>query len=82
MKEISTQQAVARAIEVHMVRSRITQADLAGRVGMSPSALSKRMTGAIALDVDEVERIAVALGLDPFELMDLARHERLGREAA
>lgn len=74
----STQQSVAQAVRVQRVRAGITsEADLARRAGLSPSALNKRLSGDIRMDLDEVDTIARALGLpDGFALMDLARDER------
>lgn len=76
MSTTSTQQALAQAIEVRRVRVGITKRELAERVGISPASLSKRLAGAPAIDTNEIEAFASALGLDPFELMELARVER------
>jgi transcriptional regulator with XRE-family HTH domain len=72
----TTQQALAQAIEVRRVRVGITKRELAERVGLSPASLSKRLAGAPAIDANEIESLATALGLDPFDLMDLAKAER------
>ena len=72
----TTQQALAQAIEVRRVRVGITKRELAERVGLSPTSLSKRLSGAPAIDANEIEAFANALGLDPFELMTLAKAER------
>lgn len=74
----TTQQAVAQAVRVQRVRAGIgSDADLARAAGYLPSALSKRLTGDIRMDLDDVDALAKALGLrDGFELMDLARDER------
>lgn len=73
-----TQPRVAQAIRVQRVRAGITsEAQLARRAGMSPSGLSKRLAGDIRLDLDEVEALAVALGIDPFDLMEMARPESI-----
>lgn len=74
--QITTHQLVAQAIRVQRIRAGIqSDAELARRAGMSPSALSKRLSGDLRLDLVEVERIAEALGISPFDLMDLARAE-------
>ena len=74
----TTQQAVAQAVKVQRVRAGIaSEADLARRAGISPSGLSKRLSGDIRMDLNDVDRLAVALGLgDGFDLMSLARAER------
>ena len=62
----STQASVAQAIRVQRVRAGIpSEAELARRAGLSPSALSKRLAGDIRLDLTDIERLADALGL-PF----------------
>ena len=71
-------QRVARYGDVDLTR----RLELAERVGMSPTSLSKRLAGAPAIDMNEVEALAVALGLSPFDLMDLARAERAEPSAA
>lgn len=42
---------------------------LAAEVGMSPTALHRRMTGEVALNVDEIHRLAAALAIDPAVLL-------------
>ena len=74
MKHTTTQASVAQAIRIQRVRAGIaSEAELARRAGFSPSALNKRLAGDIRLDLEDVARLAEALGLDPFELLDLAR---------
>ncbi len=73
----STQQAIAQVIRVQRVRSGIaSDAELARRAGLSPSALNKRLSGDLRLTLEEVDRLARVLGLDPFDLMRLAQEER------
>ena len=72
----TTQNAVARAIKVQRIRSGIaSDTELARLAGMSQSALSKRLSGDIRMSLLDVEILADALGVNPFELMDLARTE-------
>lgn len=78
----TTQQALAQAIEVRRVRVGITKRELAERVGLSPTSFSKRLAGRPAINADEIETFAVALGLDPFDLMELAKAERHTTPAA
>lgn len=80
----TTQQAVAQAVRVQRVRAGIaSDADLARRAGLAPSALSKRLTGDIRMDLNDVDLLARALGLvDGFDLMDIARIERASSQPA
>ena len=72
-----TQSSVAQAIEVQRVRSGVSsQAELARRAGYSPSALNKRLSGDLRMDFMDVDRIAAALGIDPFDLLAAAKEER------
>ncbi len=73
----STQALVAQAVRVQRVRAGISSdAELARRAGMDASALSRRLNGGLRMDLTDVETRAQALGIDPFELLDLARTER------
>ena len=71
-----TQVAVAKAIELQRVRVGLpSQAELARRAGYSPSALNKRLSGALPMDFNDLDRLAVALDIDPFDLLDAAKRE-------
>lgn len=72
----STQQAVTRAIEVQRIRLGLTKTALAQTAGYGLPSLSKRLGGTVAIDMDDVDRLAKALGLRPFELLDLAAEEQ------
>jgi len=80
----TTQQAMAQAIRVQRIRAGFgSDADLARAADYSPSGLSKRLTGEVHMDLEDVDRIAKALGLhDGFDLMDVARAERTHLAAA
>lgn len=81
MSDIQT--ATAAAVKVRLARLGITQEVLAQRVGMSPSALSSRLTGRIAIDTRDMDLLAKGLDLaDAFDLVDLARAERAAPKAA
>lgn len=80
MQTTTTQRALAQAIEVRRVRLGLTKRELADRAGMSPASLSKRLAGTPAIDADEIEKLAMALELSAFDLMDLARIERAETE--
>lgn len=62
-------QAIALEIDVLLTRRRMTALDLARKVGMSQSAMSRRMVGDQPFDTDELERIADVLEVDPHDLL-------------
>jgi len=59
----------AEEIRVLLARRRMSAAELARRTGMRQQALSRRMTGETAWDVDDLEVIAAALGVTVFDLL-------------
>jgi len=70
MESLSTQ--VAANVRAEMARQRKRQADLGEVLGLTQGAISKRMSGKIALDVDELGKIAAFLGIDPATLIENA----------
>jgi transcriptional regulator with XRE-family HTH domain len=56
-----TREAVASAVRVAMARKNISGRALAEAIGMPQSRFSRRMTGEIAFDVDELAAVAAAL---------------------
>ena len=54
---------IAREIRAELARQRLTHRELAERVGIQPSGISRRLDGEIPLKVSEVEQIAAALGV-------------------
>ena len=61
MESLST--TVAANVRAEMARQRKRQADLGDVLGLTQGAVSKRMSGSVALDVDEVGKIATFLGV-------------------
>lgn len=61
---------MAEEIGVLMLRRRMKGAvELAEKIGMSQSAMSRRMVGDQAFDLDELDRIAEALGVGIVDLL-------------
>jgi transcriptional regulator with XRE-family HTH domain len=60
---------VADEVRANMARARMTQTDLAVVLGLTQSAVSKRLRGKIAFSVDELEKVADALGVHPAVLL-------------
>lgn len=54
---------VGANIRAEIARRGIHQTDLAAQLGISQSALSKRLRGTTPLDINEVADIAAALGV-------------------
>lgn len=64
---------VSAEIRAEMGRQRLTQVDLAGKLGIKQAHLSRRLTGEVTWRVDEVMRVALILGVPFRQLMpDLA----------
>jgi transcriptional regulator with XRE-family HTH domain len=59
----------AEEIRVLLARRRMSGSELARRIGQTQPYLSRRLTGEVALDVDDLERIAQALGVSITELL-------------
>jgi transcriptional regulator with XRE-family HTH domain len=56
---------VAKRIRVFLAEYNIKQVAVAEAIGMSTAAFSKRISGKQAIDLDAVERISEALGVQP-----------------
>lgn len=56
-----TREAVASVVREAMARKKISGRALADQIGVPQSVFSRRMTGEVAFDVDELAKIAVAL---------------------
>lgn len=78
----TTQEAIAKAIRVRMARTGQSVADVATAAGKSSTWLSNRFAGRTAFDANDVDALAVALGLGSgFDLLDLAAAEADTAEA-
>ena len=58
-----------RNVRAEMARAGVSQIDLAERVGLSQSGLSKRLRGVVPFDVNELDSIATALGVPVVSLL-------------
>ena len=63
---------VAANIRAELARQRVSQRSLAVGLGMSPAALSNRLSGATPIDVNELGAIADALGVSASALLGVA----------
>jgi transcriptional regulator with XRE-family HTH domain len=70
---------VAEEIRVLLARKRMSGIELGRRIGMKQSTISRRLTGETAFDMDDIEAIADALGVDVSDLMPkTAKHGQRG----
>ena len=58
-------ESVLVAVRVEMARRRMSQTRLAELTGLGQGYISRRMTGATPFDVDDLEKVAAALGVPP-----------------
>lgn len=54
---------VADSVRAELARRKITQTELAEALGMTQPAVSRRMSGAVPFDTEELGRIADLLGV-------------------
>jgi transcriptional regulator with XRE-family HTH domain len=60
---------VAEEVRVMLARKRVSGLQLAERIGHSQAYVSRRLNGETAFDVDDLERIAIALGVTVYDLI-------------
>ena len=78
-----SQTAATKAIRLHLAALNKKQTWLAGELGVSPFWVSRRMSGAVNFDVEDLDRIAAALGTTLFDLLaTVAKFERNQNEKA
>lgn len=63
----STPHHVRTEIAVWMRRRELTQDELAAKIGVGQSWVSKRLTGKVSISVDDLESFALALGVPAAE---------------
>lgn len=71
-------QAVAEELRAEAARQFVTGRELARRIGRPVTTTSRWLRGGTAINMDELDEMATALGLDPVEVHRAARL-RLGR---
>lgn len=60
---------VAANVRAEVARRRARQTDLAALLGISQQAMSRRLTGEVAFDVDELQALASHLEVPASELL-------------
>lgn len=71
MQATTPSQAVAANVRAEMARSRVSQSAIAKHLGIGQTAVSRRLTGDVAFDVNEVAAIAAFLDVPLATLMPL-----------
>lgn len=74
MTETRAAAQVGANVRAELARAGKTQAWLAGVLHMKQQSVSDRLRGVVAFDVDEVTRVASALGLPVSTLLADQRH--------
>ena len=64
--------SIAGEIRAECARQGITAGDLAGRAGLTPAAMSRRLNGHTEFTLREVIAVCAALGIDLAQLMRAA----------
>jgi transcriptional regulator with XRE-family HTH domain len=68
MTQADFNESVSGEIRAQLGRTRMTQQQLARRLGWAPSQLSRRLSGIVPFSTAEIDRIADALGIPRDEL--------------
>ncbi|WP_029291819.1 helix-turn-helix transcriptional regulator [Cellulomonas sp. HZM] len=69
MQTQSHAQRVADEVRAAMARRRVTQTMVADRLNMSQAAVSRRLSGSVAFDVNELAAVADLLGIESADLL-------------
>lgn len=72
LSEAPLRERVAEEVRALMARRRITQTALATAVGQSQAAMSRRIVGDVAFDLDDLEKIAPLLGVGVAQLLGMS----------
>lgn len=64
-----------RTIGIELARRTMSQRDLAVAIKRSDTWVSNRITGAVPIDVADLDRIASGLGMTAFQLVASAKRE-------
>ena len=68
-------------LKAEMTRQQLTAADVADRCGLSVHQVTRRLAGAVDLTVDDALKVAEALGVPLYRLMERAATDASGRAA-
>lgn len=68
--------SVAEEVRVLLARRRMSGVKLAAAIDRTQAYVSRRLNGDVAFDVDDLERIASALGVEVVDLIPGAKRDR------
>lgn len=71
-----TNGAVVRQLKMEIAGSDLTAAELAAKVGMHPTVLSRYLTFKRQLTIGVIDQLAEGLGLDPMVLLRRSEERR------
>lgn len=71
----SLRQVIAAELRAEMGRLQVNQSELARRIGEGQPWVNRRVRGDVALDFDDLERIAAALDVSTGYLLDRLRSQ-------
>ncbi len=69
---VTLREAVAAELRSELARNRISASRVAFAIGKDQAWISRRLTGQVAFDLDDLDAITEVLGISPSELMDAA----------
>ena len=72
---------VAEEIRVMLARRNISASELARRTGMTQRSISRRITGEKSIDMQDLEQIAVVLGVSVSDLLPKAKTNTVWKAA-
>jgi len=67
---MDVRQAVAGEVRAEAARRRVSQRAIAVALGVSQTAVSRRLNGEIPFDVDELGKVAELLGVPPAQFLE------------
>jgi transcriptional regulator with XRE-family HTH domain len=76
-ENVTLRESVAEEIRVLLARRMMSASELGRRVGMTQPYISRRLTGETAFDIDDLAKIADALGVEVAELLPRPNEGRL-----
>ena len=72
--KVTLREAVAAELRSELARNRISASKVAFAIGKDQPWISRRLTGQVAFDLDDLDAITQVMGISPSELM-AAAHE-------